>query len=134
MDLTPLTVFLVPFLITYIFIWIGLKLFKIQSVNQRQIILLTISSILLEFLLMQTVGIVFSSVFSQIGSKLIASILNEFLMSASSILVGYALIRYFLKLSGKQLWQLLIFLVLASFLFSLAFTLLSNNLLNLNNT
>ena len=138
MDLMLLTVtvfvlFLVSFVITYISVLIGLKLFKIQGVNQRQIILFTISSILLEFLLMQTIGIVFLSVFSQIGSKLIAFILNESLMSVSSILVGYALIRYLLKLSGKQLWQLLFFLVLVSFLFSLAYTLLSINLLSLNN-
>ena len=114
---------LIPFLISYIILVLGVKLLRIQPVTQGQLLVFVIGYVLLGLLIGQVVGLIIPSQLTNESSRLLLIAVSQLTSILVSSLVGYILIRYYLKLSGKQLWQLLIFLVVGSSVVYLALAL-----------
>ena len=114
---------LIPFLTTYILLLIGIKLFKITPVTQGQILMFVIGYVLLGLLIGQVIGLIMPLQFSNESSRLLSMILSQLVSIFVSLLVGYVLLRHYIKLAGKQLWTLLIFLVIGDSIVYLALAL-----------
>src|SRR3989344_2784934 len=116
---------IIPFLTIYIILLAGIKLFKIEPITQAKLLIFVIAYVLFGLFVGQAVTLVIlPTQLLENSPRLLIVTLNEIISILVTLAVGYILIAYYLKLSGKQVWQLLIFLEVVSFiLVYLAFSL-----------
>jgi len=116
--LVPILVFGVWFLIFYFLILLGFRILKIKGIPRSKITVYVFVMFLLGLFLNSAVLAVFESVSNRI--------ILYFTSVLISFLVVFLLLKYYFLLSGKKLWQFLLYLVVLSFILSTVVTIFIN--------
>lgn len=115
--LNIIIVFVISFLLAYAILWSGLRIFKITPVTRKKMItyvfISAIATPILQYPYVRLVPYV-ENLAESIGSWAIVPLMNIPLL-ASSFVTEYLLLRYLLRLSGKQFWKLLAYIVIMGF-------------------
>ena len=109
--LLPFGIYIVWFFLFYFIILGGLRLLNITDVPKSKIRIY----VLLMFLLGLLVNPLISTAFREISNKFILYSI-DFLIS---FLIVFLFLKYYFQLSGKKLWQFLLYLISISLIFSL---------------
>lgn len=112
-------IFLAPLMILapFFLIWGGLKVFNIQGISNRKIVVYLIFFTLGFFLVYGFLNL--------IVGKSLGYFATEIIYRFISLIFDFLLLKYYFHLSGKKLWQLLAYLVITGLIFSvIAFYLL----------
>lgn len=119
--LNIILIFVLLFLLGYAILWSGLRIFKIASVTRgkmiRYVLISAIATMTLQYLYAVLYLPYAKDLMESIGSGA-TMFLQNLPILAISFVITYPLLRYLLRLSGRQFWKLLVYIILMGFIAS----------------
>lgn len=112
---------LIYILTNYIFLWIGLKIFKVVTVSKLQILLYAIITTVLGYIIAYLIGYATIGLLGEILQSLFIKFPPSLSIWLIYIILSYLILRFLFRLVGSQLWKLLVYLIVINFLFSFGF-------------
>ena len=105
----------------YIFLWIGLKIFKVATVSKLQILLYAIIVTVLGYIIAYLIGFATIGILGEILQSLFIKLPPSLTIWLIYIVLSYLILRFLFRLIGGQLWKLLVYLIVINLLFSYGF-------------
>ena len=109
--LLPLSIYIIWFFVFYFVIKGGLRLLKIKDVPDSKIRIYILIMIILGLFIKPLIY----STFSSFSNKIVPYLADLFI----DFLMVFSLLKYYFHLSGKKLWQFLLYLISINILFNL---------------